>query len=93
MNFKAIALAGALCAGLAACGGDDTIPQTRTLSAGESLTIGPNQTFYVPSNTTVDSSGTHVTITGHNNTINALVGSVRRSGRSICGHRRVAVRE
>lgn len=76
MNFKTIALAGALCTGLAACGGDDTIPQTRTLAAGQSYTIGPNQTFYVPSNTTVDSTGSHVTITGHNNTITAAVGAV-----------------
>lgn len=76
MNFKAIALAGALCTGLCACGGDDTIPQTRTLSAGQSYTIGPNQTFYVPSDTTVDSSGSHVTVTGHKNTITAAVGAV-----------------
>jgi len=78
MNFEKIALVGALGASLAACGGghDDTIPQTRTLAAGQSYAIGPNQTFYVPSNTAVDSSGSHITITGHKNTVNALVGSV-----------------
>jgi hypothetical protein len=76
MNFKAIALVGALCTGLCACGGDDTVPQTRTLSAGQSYTMGPNQTFYVPSNTTVNSSGSTITITGHQNTINASVGAV-----------------
>jgi hypothetical protein len=76
MNFKAIALVGALCTGLAACGGDDTIPQTRTLGAGESLAIGPNQTYYVPSNTTVVTNGSSVTITGHKNTVTALVGAV-----------------
>ena len=78
MDFKTITLAGALCASLAACGGghDDTIPQTRTLGAGQSYTMGPNQTFYVPSNTVVDSNGSHITITGHGNTVNALVGAV-----------------
>ena len=76
MNFKAIALAGALCTGLCACGGDDTIPQTRTLGAGQSLAIGPNQTFYVPSDTTVDSDASHITITGHKNTVNVTVGAV-----------------
>jgi hypothetical protein len=76
MNFKTIVLAGALCSGLAACGGDDTIPQTRTLGAGQSYTLGPNQTFYVPSNTTIDSTASHVTITGHKNTVTASVGAV-----------------
>jgi hypothetical protein len=76
MNLRTIALAGALCAGLAACGGDDTIPQTRTLGAGQTYTIGPNQTFYVPSTTTVSSSSGSVTITGHKNTVTATVGAV-----------------
>ncbi|MFL6679565.1 MAG: hypothetical protein ACJ8IK_14595 [Burkholderiaceae bacterium] len=70
------ALLGALCMGLAACGGDDTVPQTRTLAAGQSYTIGPNQTFYVPSNTVVDSSSGRVTITGHAHTIDVSVGAV-----------------
>jgi len=76
MILRTITLAGALCMGLAACGGDDTIPQTRTLVAGQSYTIGPNQTFYVPSNTVVDSSTGRVTITGHKNTVTASVGAV-----------------
>ena len=76
MNLKAIALVGAYCTALSACGGDDTIPQTRTLSAGQSFEMRPNQTFYVPSNTTIDSSGGRVTITGHKNTINASVGAI-----------------
>jgi len=87
MNFDKIALVGALCASLAACGGghDDTIPQTRTLGAGQSYTIGPNQTFYVPSNTVVDSSGSHITITGHQNTVNALAGPVASAARPDAG--------
>lgn len=76
MNLRTIALAGALCAGLAACGGDDTVPQTRTLGAGQTYTIGPNQTFYVPSNTTITSSTGSVTVTGHKNTVNVAVGAV-----------------
>jgi hypothetical protein len=76
MILRTFALAGALCMGLAACDGDDTIPQTRTLGAGQSYTIGPNQTFYVPSNTVVDSTSGRVTITGHKNTVNASVGAV-----------------
>lgn len=76
MNFKAIALVGALCAGLCACGGDDTVPQTRTLGAGQSMTIGPNQTFYVPADTTIDTDANHITITGHKNTVNVTVGAV-----------------
>jgi len=76
MNLRTIALASAFCAGLAACGGDDTVPQTRTLGAGQSYTIGPNQTFYVPSNTTISSSSGSVTVTGHKNTVTATVGSV-----------------
>lgn len=76
MNLRTIALAGALCMGLAGCGGDDTVPQTRTLAAGQSYTIGPNQTFYVPSNTVVDSTSGRVTITGHKNTVTVSVGAV-----------------
>ena len=76
MILRTIALASVLCTGLAACGGDDTIPQTRTLGAGQSYPIGPNQTFYVPSTTVVDSSTGRVTITGHKNTVTAAVGAV-----------------
>jgi hypothetical protein len=76
MILRTTALASALCMSLAACGGDDTVPQTRTLSAGQSYAIGPNQTFYVPSNTVIDSSSGRVTITGHKNTITASVGAV-----------------
>ncbi len=76
MNLKTTTVLGALCTSLCACGGDDTIPQTRTLGAGQSFEMRPNQTFYVPSNTTVVSSGNTITITGHKNTVNASVGSV-----------------
>lgn len=76
MILRTTALASALCMSLAACGGDDTVPQTRTLGAGQSYAIGPNQTFYVPSNTVIDSSSGRVTITGHKNTITASVGAV-----------------
>ena len=76
MILRTIALASVLCTGLAACGGDDTIPQTRTLGAGQSYPIGPNQTFYVPSYTVIDSSSGRVTITGHKNTVNVAVGAV-----------------
>lgn len=76
MILRTTALASALCMSLAACGGDDTVPQTRTLGAGQSYAIGPNQTFYVPSNTVVDSSSGRVTITGHKNTVTATVGAV-----------------
>jgi len=76
MTLRTLTLVGALCAGLAACGGDDTVPQTRTLGAGQSYAIGPNQTFYVPSNTVIDSSSGRVTITGHKNTVTVSVGTV-----------------
>lgn len=74
MNSKTILLAAALCAGLAACGGEGSDPDT--LSAGQSATIGHGQTLHVPSDTIIDPSGSHFTIMGHQNTIHVNAGVV-----------------
>ncbi len=73
MNSKTIATMIALCAALAACGGDDSDPDT--LSAGQSVTIAHGQTLHVPSGTVVDSNGSQVTITGHQDTIHVAAGA------------------
>jgi hypothetical protein len=74
MNGKTILLVAALCAGLAACGGEGGDPDT--LSAGQSATIGHGQTLHVPSDTIIDPSGSHFTIMGHQNTIHVNAGVV-----------------
>ena len=74
MNSKTIALAAALCAGLAACGGDGSDPDT--LGPGQSATIAHGQTLHVPSDTIIDPSGSHFTIIGHHNDITVSAGVV-----------------
>jgi hypothetical protein len=74
MNFRTIATLAALCASLAACGGDGSDPDT--LSAGQSATIHSGQTLHVPSDTIIDPSGSHFTIMGHGNTITVAAGVV-----------------
>ena len=73
MNSKTIALTTALCAALAACGGDASDPGT--LSAGQSVTIAHGQTLHVPSDTVINSNGNQVTVTGHQNTIHVAAGA------------------
>ena len=74
MNSKTILLAAALCAALAACGGEDGGPET--LGPGQSATIEHGQTLHVPSDTIIDPSGSHFTIIGHQNTIHVSAGVV-----------------
>ena len=74
MKSKSILLATTLCAALAACGGEGSDPDT--LSAGQSATIGHGQTLHVPSGTSIDSNGSHITITGHQDTVHVSAGAV-----------------
>ena len=73
MNNKTFAVSIALCAALAAGGGDASDPDT--LSAGQSVTIAHGQTLHVPSDTIIDSNGSQVTVMGHQNTIHVAAGA------------------
>jgi hypothetical protein len=74
MNSKTILAATALCAALAACGGEDS--GSDTLGPGQSATIEHGRTLHVPSDTIIDPGGSHYAIIGHHNLVQVRAGVV-----------------
>ena len=80
MSRIKLLLSTAICAlTLSACGGGSdaaSTPVTKSLQAGQSLTLSAGQSVNVPAGTTVNAGTSTINVLGHNNQVNTSAGAV-----------------